>query len=228
MRNIDFANGEFYHIYNRGVDKRNIFSSEADLQRFLQSMDEFNTAEPIGSIYENSFKKHNPLGHPVSKSDRKINKLVNIICYCINSNHYHFILEQVMDSGVSRFMRSLGGGYAKYFNEKEKRSGALFQGRFKAIHVESNEYLLHLSAYINLNNKVHQNTQLGHRVSKLESKSSWEEYTGENMDYIFCNKGIIVEQFGNIKEYKEFAEGSVEDTIRKRNLDKLPADLLLE
>lgn len=226
MRKINFANGEFYHIYNRGTDKRNIFSSESDFQRFLQSMDEFNSVEPIGSIYENSFRKdrkEHSLGNPVSKSK----KLVNFVCYCLNSNHYHFILEQLLDSGISKFMKSLGGGYTKYFNEKEKRSGALFQGTFKAVHVDSNEYLLHLSAYVNLNDMVHKKTPLGNRVSKMGDKSSWGEYLGENENN-FCRKDIILEQFRNIKEYKEFVEDSVKETIIKRNLDKLPDNLLLE
>src|SRR3990172_6063231 len=94
MRKTVFANGEYYHIYNRGVDKRDIFVGKFDFERFLQSMEEFNTNEPIGSIYENSFLKI-------------------------------------------------------------QRSGALFQGPFKAVYVDSNEYLLHLSTYVNLNFKVH-------------------------------------------------------------------------
>lgn len=233
MRKTNFVKGEFYHIYNRGVDKRNIFSSETDIRRFLQSMDEFNSIDPIGSIYENSFRL---LGRPTSKSNK--NKLVNFVCYCVNPNHFHFMLEQLTDNGISEFMKRLSGGYAKYFNEKEKRSGALFQGRFKSIHVNSNEYLLHLSAYINLNYKVHQNTSSssgnhGRRTSKLESRSSWAEYiggdkAGGHQARFICNKSIILQQFRNVKEYRRFVEDSVQETIRRRNFDKLPANLLLE
>lgn len=154
MRKVPFINGEFYHIYNRGVDKRDIFSNQYDLDRFFQSMDNFNIVEPIGSIYEHSFqnqKKSPQLGSSTPKL-----KLVNFVCYCLNPNHYHFILEQVSDKGIEKFMQRIGTGYTNYFNEKNKRSGSLFQGRFKASHVASNEYLLHLSAYVNLNDKVHQ------------------------------------------------------------------------
>jgi len=77
--------------------------------------------------------------------------LVEIIVYCLNPNHYHIILRQVSEGGVSKFMLKLSSGYSSYFNKKNKRSGSLFQGRFKAVHIDSNEYLLYLSAYVNKN-----------------------------------------------------------------------------
>lgn len=218
-RKIPFINGEFYHIYNRGVDKRDIFSDKYDLFRFFQSMDNFNIVEPIGSIYENTFKK---LGSPTPKS-----KLVNFICYCLNLNHYHFILEQISDKGIEKFMQRIGTGYTNYFNEKNRRSGSLFQGKFKSNHIDSNEYLLHLSAYINLNNKVH---QLGSSTPKM-MKSSWNEYmdnyTTQSSQY-FCKKDIILGQFNTVDEYKIFAEEALEGIIKKRGEDKKLESLLLE
>ena len=203
MRKTIFSVGEFYHVYNRGVDKRTVFEDVFDVQRFLQSMREFNTAEPIGSIYEHSFLQ---LGGRASKLAGALPKkpLVNFICYCLNPNHYHFILEEITEKGIQRFMHRLATGYTMYFNERYKRSGALFQGKFKASHVDSNEYLLHLSAYVNLNWRVH---QLGGSASKLVRRS-WGEYTGKRKranDTDFCKKGIILEQFGSVKKYEKFA-----------------------
>jgi len=152
MRKIDFTTHEYYHIYNRGVDGRVIFPVPQDIKRFYQSLIEFNTLLPIGSIYENTFRKD---GHARDMLDPPQDRLVNFICYCLNPNHFHLILEQVSERGIEKFMHRLGVGYSKYFNQKYKRVGSLFQGTFKAIHVSSNEYLLHLSAYINLNNKIH-------------------------------------------------------------------------
>lgn len=203
MRKIKFVNGEYYHIYNRGVEKRKIFLDQNDFGRFFQSMKEFNNIEPIGSIYENYFRKKQ-LGNPVSKSDQ----LVDFICYCLNPNHYHFLLKQISDKGVEKFMHKLSLGYTKYFNQKNKRSGFLFQGPFKAVHVETNEYILHLSAYINLNNKVH---KLGNRVSK----SSWDEYI-EKSNNGFCKKDIILGQFKDEKEYKKFAEDSLRGILERK------------
>lgn len=216
MRATPFVNGEYYHIYNRGVEKRPVFMDTDDMERFFKSMSEFNVKDPIGSIYQNSFKK---LSGPTSKSD----KLVEFVAYCLNPNHYHFILKQVTDGGISEFMKRLGGGYTRYFNEYNKRSGVLFQGRFKSVHIGTNEYLLHVSAYVNLNNKVH---KLSGPTSKLV-KSSWGEYIGcgEN----FCEKDIVIDQFRNKSEYKKFAEGSLLDILNRRSNDLSPmSNLFIE
>lgn len=230
-RKIQFANGEYYHIFNRGVDKRDIFIDEEDFDRFFQCMDEFNVVEPIGSIYENSFRKTQSGGKDSNLVKKKKEKLVNIICYCLNPNHYHFILEQVADNGIEKFMHKIGMGYSKYFNNKYKRSGTLFQGPFKAVHIDSNEQLLHTSVYVNLNDKVH---SLGHGVSK----SSWGEYMGnvaknamvnidnntntaKNGKKSFCKKDIILDQFKNRDEYKSFAKDALAIIRENKELRKL-------
>ena len=222
MRNLSFAVGEFYHVYNRGVDKRSIFQDEDDLNRFFQSMSDFNTLDPIGSIYERSFVKEDQLGSSASK-------LVNFVAYCLNFNHYHFLVEQVAEEGVQKFMHRLATGYTKYFNEKQDRSGALFQGRFKAIHVETNEYLLQVSAYVNLNDRVHQRGIEYLAATEIPSRSSWDEYGAVGVPGSgFCEKKIIVEQFGRPQEYLAFAEETVGDIIRRRKENKALELLLLE
>jgi|SRR3989338_1198542 len=214
MRKTSFAEGEFYHVYNRGVDKRDIFSEQYDLSRFLQSMREFNTLEPIGSIYEKTLLK--------IKFGSSTPKLVDVICYCLNPNHYHFILRQTADKGIEKFMHRLATGYTNYFNEKYQRSGALFQGRYKAVHIDSNEYLLHLSAYVNLNHLVHQ-------LGSSASKTSWDEFVEDtgNLESL-CSKGIILEQFSSLSEYKNFAKESLKDILERRKMAKEFEELLLE
>jgi len=224
IRKVPFEEGEFYHIYNRGVDKRDIFLDEEDLNRFLQGVEEFNVVEPIGSIYENSFTKKQ-LGSKASKLKasklKRGGKLVNFVCYCLNPNHYHFTIQQVADRGIEKFMQRIGTGYTKYFNNKYKRTGALFQGKFKAVHINSNPQLIHLSVYINLNHKVH---QLGSKASKLV-KNSWNEYIGKS-DAVICSKDIILGQFKNIEEYKKFAEEALGGIIERRKIDKEDKDTI--
>lgn len=189
-------------IYNRGVDKREIISDRYDLDRFFKSIVEFNRIETIGSIYEHRFSE---LGNPVSK-------LVNIVAYCINPNHYHFILEQVADKGIEKFMHRLGLGYAKYFNNKYKRVGTLYQGRFKSIHIDSNEYLLHLSAYINLNAQIHdydKNTFI---------QSSFNEYISRSEG--ICTTTIILDQFTTIQKYIDFSMSSAQETFNRREKER--------
>jgi putative transposase len=200
MRKTPLVTSEHYHVFNRGVDKRNIFGDREDLSRFMQSIKEFNCIDPIGSIFEHSFTK------TVAQQD----KLVEIICYCLNPNHFHLLIRQLSDNGISEFMKRLSGGYTLYFNNKRKRSGVLFQGKFKSSHIDSDAYLLHVSAYINLNNRLKgQPTFL--------SKSSWEEYLAMNNESL-CNKDIVLEQFKNPKEYQRFAESSLKDIIKRKEL----------
>lgn len=220
MKKPKLLNGEYYHIYNRGVDKRNIFMDSYDLARFFQCMDEFNTVNPIGSLYESSF-----LDSSV-RAMRRNKNLVQFIAYCLNPNHYHFIIKQIANGGIAEFMKRLNGGYTWYFNNKYKRSGALFQGRFKAVHAGTNEYLLHLSAYVNLNNLVHK-LPLGGSTAKLV-KSSWEEYEREESHSGFCKTGVILEQFKNKVEYKQFTKSSLADIIDRKERKKEMAELLLE
>jgi len=204
-------------VFNRGVEKRDIVCDEYDVHRFLQSMQMFNTKKPIGSIFETNFSK--------KKNKEKLEQpLVSFIAYCINPNHYHFLLRQEEESGVSKFMHKLGVGYTNYFNEKYERSGSLCQGKFKARHIASNEDLLHVSAYVNLNYRVH-NLLLGNWIPK----SSWDEYVGEKKEQRnknICDMGVITQQFRRKYDYKKFAQESMRDIIRKRRQDI--TDLLLE
>src|SRR3989344_1642407 len=206
MRKVIFATGEHYHIFNRGIDKRTIFASGTDVNRFFLSMQELNALENIGSIYEHTREKI--FGSLASKKVEN-KPIVKYVAYCLNPNHFHFILEQLEDRGIERFMHRLGTGYTKYFNEKYKRVGSLLQDPFKAIHVDSNEYLLHLSAYVNLNDRVH-------NFGSLASKSSWDEYLGNESGKKICQTDIILSQFKSVADYKAFAESTLESILDRR------------
>lgn len=205
-----FEIGEYYHVYNRGVEKRDVFSDTEDLERFLQSLEEFNALDPIGSIYEKTFRDR-LFGSPTSKKPQ-----ISITAYCLNPNHYHLLLCQLMENGISKFMQKLGTGYTKYFNEKNKRTGVLFQGKFKAKHIDSNEYLLRASVYINLNNRIGVSNTVGGQASKL-SASSWEEYCGKAR-LSRCNTDIILQQFRSVSEYKVFSESAFENILENKKL----------
>lgn len=124
-------------------------------------------------------------------------------------------------------MKRLNGGYTSYFNIRNNRSGALFQGRFKSVHVDSNEYLLYLSAYINKNYVVH---QLGGSTPKLVgSWSSWEEYGSDPLKRAgICEKSMILEQFKDISTYKKFVDDVVDNIATRRQEEKVIAHLVIE
>ena len=218
MRKVKFSVNEHYHIYNRGVDKRDIFMDAEDVARFFTCMSTFNSVDPVGSIYENSFRDNGELGS-------RAPKLVEFIAYCLNQNHYHFIIEPLTDDGVQKFMHKLSTGYTNYFNEKYKRSGSLFQGKYKAIHVSSNEYLLHLSVYVNLNYKVHK--ELNKEWMKKINISSFKEYT-DKVTKSFCFKSIILEQFRNLEDYKHFCNITLPEILKRKEEYKFLENFLLE
>ncbi len=213
-RKTTFVNNEFYHVYNRGVDKRDIVMDENDSDRFMKSVLLFNSKKPIGSIFERMLIKNK-----LNQFGGETAKLVNIVAYCLNPNHFHFILEQVTEGGISEFMKRLGGGYTWYFNNKYKRSGSLFQGVFKSVHIDDNQYLLNLSVYVNLNNRAH---KFGGETAKLV-RSSWNEYVIENnqSSYDLCHKDIILSQFKKNSEYKNFAEKELKEIIRRKEDEEI-------
>lgn len=146
MSRPPFINGHIYHICNRGVEGRNIFRDDNDRFRFIHDLFEFNDTENAPNF---RYKFHEIRSHEIRKRPRKL--LVHVLAFCLMPNHFHLLLEQKQDNGVSKFLRKLGVGYAMYFNQKYKRLGVLFQGRFKAIMVERDAHFIHLPYYIHAN-----------------------------------------------------------------------------
>lgn len=209
---LKFQNGECYHIFNRGVDKRDVFMEDRDFLRFLKSIKEFNVLEPIGSLYRLEELRKKKTSDVVGRHRMSQTPLVRIIVYCLNPNHYHLILKQSVEGGISEFMKRLGDGYTKYFNHKYDRSGALFQGKFKAIHIDTNEYLLWLSGYVNGNAEIH-------KIAKAKNWK-WCSY----LDYFrkkeegLCSKSkkIILDQFDDIKQYEKSIEIAIKEISRRK------------
>ncbi|MDD5490121.1 MAG: transposase [Candidatus Moranbacteria bacterium] len=193
MRKDVLTKHEYYHVYNRGVEKRNVFLCDKDYLRFLESMKEFNSTKPVYSLY-----LHNELKRKGVLDVGRLRKLVEVICYCLNPNHFHLILKQVEENGISEFMKRLGGGYTKYFNHHYKRSGVLFQGKFKSVRIKTNSHLLYLSAYVNKNYFIH-----GYGDDFDWPYSSLLDYTGKRHGRI-CDTSVILNQFENKNEYREF------------------------
>lgn len=150
MRKTIFTNNHFYHIYNRGVDKRKIFDNDRDRFRFLKTMQVLNNTE---ATYQDLRLVFNPI---VDQSlaltrEEKGKPWVRIHAFCLMPNHFHLLIEQIVDKGVTKFLHKISTSYTKYFNLKNNRTGRLFEGTFKAILIEKDEYLIHLSRYIHLN-----------------------------------------------------------------------------
>ena len=147
-----FVENQIYHIYNRGVEKRNVFMKDVDYLRFIHDLFELNNEEPINNIND-FFNKQSMEVQPryieVERKPRKL--LVEILIFTLMPNHFHLLLKQKRDKGIIRFMQKLGTGYTMYFNKKYERVGSLFQGRFKAVHIKQEAHFLHIPYYIHTN-----------------------------------------------------------------------------
>ncbi len=145
-RKFNFAPGEYYHLYNRGVDKRSIFNDVHDRNRLAYLL--YLANGDVKFDFQKIFRESSiaeifalDVGEP----------LVNICAWVFMDNHFHILVKEIKEGGVSKFMQNLCGAYSKYFNTKHKRTGALFEGRFKAIHANTDIYLKYLFSYIHLN-----------------------------------------------------------------------------
>jgi putative transposase len=141
-RYYSFAEGEYYHLYNRGNSKQPIFKSARDYDRFIVALHLSNSPEPFKL---KDFKDIDVL------SLRQTEPLVYIGAYCLMPNHFHLLLTPATKDGIPKFMLRLGTSYATYFNKRHFRTGALFEGSYKAKYAESDRYLKYLFSYIHLN-----------------------------------------------------------------------------
>ena len=146
MRRLTFSEDEYYHLYNRGVDKRVVFGRTDEYRRFKAYLYLLNTVESIRpadilEIYR---------GDSIFSVERD-SPLVALGAYCLMPNHIHLFATPLVDGGISRYMHRVQTAYTMFFNERHERSGALFQGTFKAEHVDRDAYAKYLFSYIHLN-----------------------------------------------------------------------------
>lgn len=136
---------EVFHVLNRGVDKRLTFIDEPDYLRFIQNLYIFN--DSACAPHSETIRAHR------QRADHKRTPLVIIHAFCLMPNHYHLLLSPVNDDikNLSLFMKKINGGYAKYFNEQYERSGYLWQGKYKKIHIERDAHFQYIPYYIHLN-----------------------------------------------------------------------------
>ena len=205
MREIQFINDNYYHIYNRGTDKRQIFSDNADYVRFIHYLYGFNDNKIIPNF------SRDIEGGPASNIKLR-DLLVEIISFCLMPNHFHLILKQVKDGGITKFMRKLGTGYVMYFNKRNKRSGVLFQGKFKAILIDNDEYLAHLSRYIHINPLEISNSNLNNY-----RWSSYLDYVGIKNFPSVINKATINSLFPKEIDYRDFISQFISSDLEKIN-----------
>ena len=150
MKRYNIAPGEFLHIYNRGIAKSVIFFNDRDRKRFLFLIMMFQIPETMKNI-DRMFKNFvlDPETYIKNFDSAQLkNRQVELVSFCLMPNHFHLLVREVKEGGVSKYMQRLQNAYTKYINTKYDRSGHLLQGAYKAVLIENNEQLLYVSSYI--------------------------------------------------------------------------------
>ena len=207
----EFATGEYYHVFNRGNDKMDIFRDPQDYLHFLHRLCVL-LGMPRGALGIGSELTDAKLRLRLDSFDAGT---FSLVCYCIMPNHFHLLLGQNGDIPISKLILRLATSYSMYFNAKYAHVGHVFQDRFKAAHIANDKYLRHLSAYIHLNPKV---------AGLVKTTSDWKyssypDYIDKREDAV-CDKSLILEQFTSMSAYQKFVEGSFNDIkLRKKIAD---------
>lgn len=214
----------YYHLYNRGVEKRILFEDDQDIGVFLSYFKEYLLPKDEVALRQ---RLGNSSTSPQEKDKiLKILRLnnfsdkISLLCYTLMPNHFHFLVKQYQENAIDVFMNSLGTRYSMYFNRKYKRVGPLYQGVYKAVLIETDEQLLHLSRYIHLNPLSSQGVAL---QELSQQPSSYAEYLGIRKTTWVHPEEILTYFSSTISSlsYQAFVEG-------KEELPPIINSLLLE
>ncbi len=197
IRKINLANGEYYHIYNRGNSKQKIFHDNEDYSRFLSLMYACNSTNDF-RIFTLA-KGESPYDFERGK------QIVSIGSYCLMPNHFHILITQIEEKGISKFMQKLMTAYVMYYNKKYKRIGSLFEGKFKSEHLYEDRYLKYIFSYIHLNpvKLIDKNWKENGIKNKKETLEYLQNYKYSSyLDYL--EKERVQNKILNIKVFPKY------------------------
>ena len=217
MRKEKFIPNEYYHIYNRTIMNVPVFKDGQNAKRIKQSMLFANStiSSKIFQFLRDNEKQSEIKFIEAMNMLTKGEKLVDILCYAIMPDHYHMLIKERVDGGIINFVRKCDISITKYINMRNKRRGPIFESLFRSKHIDSNEYLTHLSTYIHLNpldiisGKEWRNHKL-ENWSKIKKEiinypwSSLKFFLEDKTDPIVSGEKAILEQFKNKKDYELF------------------------
>lgn len=214
MQRTKIVPGEYYHIFNRGVNKQNVFLERADYLRMLSLILLYQASLPIYNIG----RQIKNLGKGESLKALKFDfnnffkkRCVDLCSFILMPNHFHLLVYEQKRNGISSYLQRIEIAYTKYFNTKYNRSGYLFQGPFQSVRIENNNQLLYLSAYIHRNCREIRDW---HNREHLYPWSSYQDMVTKNRWENLLKCEIISKQFSSPSEYRNFVETSSAKTIK--------------
>ena len=220
-RHSPLVENYYYHVFNRGVNKRQIFKTKYEYNRFLLLLKFYNFIDyPIK--YSKFTKLSGDQRQEIWNRLDKTKKHGDILSYCLMPNHFHLLLKQNSENGVTKLLGNLQNSYVRYFNIKNERIGPLFQGPFRAVRIDSEEQLLHVSRYIHLNPY---SSGIVKDFNKLliYSWSSLSEYV-DGVKFPICKKDDILSSFKTRDSYKNFVLDNADYQKELENIKHLTFD----
>lgn len=204
----------YYHIYNCGVERRNLFTSRRDYQRFLGTMQfyvhnqtiSYMQFQELSQASKTSYFQLNPKGLETMR--------VKIIAYCLMPNHFHLLLKPTNQTGITKFISDITNSHTRYFNVKNKRIGRFVQGTFKSKEISGDSSLLQVSRYIHLNPVFSSKTNAEGQLKRPEDYpySSYAEWLGLMKDHTLADRGEVTSWLklaGGPEEYRQFVEAKI-------------------
>lgn len=212
--------GEIYHVFNRGVNRQPAFTDKREYKRAQQTINFYRFLKPPVPLSK-YLKMEQAKQDEVLQTLADSKKLVEIFCYCLMPNHFHFLLKQLVDQGISKFISNLQNSYTKYFNTKHERDGSLFGDQFKTVRVETDEQLVHLSRYIHLN------PYAGYIIRSIEQLegynwSSFPNYLQDSSSFADCQ--FILGYFKSKQQYIKFVFDQADYQRRLKEIEYLLID----
>jgi len=215
-RNVVLATGEIYHVVNHSLEGLNLFNNKRAYQRFIDLLSFYYRAPPVRFSYFNRADKENRIR--INEIMIHAEKQVDIIAFCLMPNHFHLILRQNKENGISSFVSKVENSYVRYFNIKNERKGPLFEASFYAGRIENQEQLDHISRYIHLNPLVSFLVKKGNLIEY--PWSSFGDYLGKKI-HPWVKSDIVFASFKNSKKYFDFVMNQADYQIKLNKIKHL-------
>lgn len=221
IRRVIFSPEQIYHVFNRSVERRPVFTNKREYQHMTNIIRYYRFANlPLrySQLISLSEEKRKDVMNTLMKSGKTE---VIIYAYALMPNHFHFVLKQLTPKGVPIFISNISNSFAKYFNTRHERSGSLWQRPFKAVRIETDEQLFHVTRYIHLN-------PISAFMIKEETLDAYPwtslpEYLKEPTERI-CNTELVKTHFQTIDSYRAFIHNQIEYSQQLEKIKHLSLD----
>jgi len=231
IKRPQLINGEIYHIVIRTVEGLKLFRNQKDYLRMIYDLFEFNNKE--STSWEHRKYSENGSRNIKKEKGRERKLLVELLTFCLMPNHVHLLVRQIKDGGISKFMQKIGAGYGIYYNNKYHRSGHVFQGKYRIVHIKNDKQLITVFVYIHTNpvailipnwkERGINGRELQKILKFLESYrwSSYPDYLGKKSFPSLTSREFLIKEMGGVKECQRFVNDWLQFKKELADFDKI-------